>query len=558
MYALFKSNPTWTQFNMSFKFRCRALIFGLAVLCLSAGCNEQPHSTALEPPVDQALTVTTYHGKVKGRWTQTNEPIRVFQGVPYARPPVDQLRWRPPQAPQSWSGVLPTLTPGSACWQAAPVDNFVWSRGSFERSEDCLYLNIWGQPSAIDQAVMVWFHGGSHTTGRSHEAIFNGAELARQGVIVVTVNYRLGPLGFLAHPLLNAESSHNSSGNYGLLDKIAALNWIRDNIAQFGGNPGNMTIFGQSAGSQSVCALMASPLAKGLFAKAIGQSAACMRPLDELDPNGHNTGEALIASLTTAKQADTLRQISPQQLINAAQTTQWAGQSRIVVDGWVLPDEPQQIYALKQQAKVPLLLGSLANEGHNLFPLDTQLTETQLREFASYIAGPDLAEPLLALYASQANTSPGLAQREIITDRFMAHGMRRWADHQTDTGQPVYLYFMDHTPPAFALYRPADPELNLPKGPRSAGAYHSGDLAYVFGNTQKVGLHWQPQDHAMAALITQYWTNFAKTGDPNGPGLPNWPTYNKENRNTQLLRPNPETRSGVRREILDLWDQYAL
>ncbi len=202
-------------------------------------------------------------------------------------------RWVAPQAALPWQGVRQATAPGPACWQIMDTEQFVWSRGHFERSEDCLYLNIWTSSEQQNKPVMVWFHGGSHTSGMGHDTIFDGTNLARQDVVLVSVNYRLGPFGFLAHPALAEESSHNSAGNYGLLDKLAALNWVRDNIAQFGGNPDNVTIFGQSAGSQSVCALMASPLSRGLFHKAIGQSASCTQPIADKDAAGLERGDTL-------------------------------------------------------------------------------------------------------------------------------------------------------------------------------------------------------------------------------------------------------------------------
>ncbi len=506
-------------------------------------------------PMPNPLDVVTYQGTVRGAWADDARQTRVFLGLPYARPPLDELRWQPPQAPHSWTEPRLATHAGAACWQAVNSEAFVWSRGEFPRSEDCLYLNVWSDHEASNQAVMVWFHGGAHTVGMAHEPIFDGAELAKLGVVVVTVNYRLGPFGFLAHPALAQKSSHNSAGNYGLLDKIAALNWVRDNIAQFGGDPRNVTIFGQSAGSQSVCSLMVSPLARGLFHKAIGQSAACVNPLPAPDADGMRRGERLIAELGGNGTLEAMRAATPQQILDASERSGWATQSRIVVDGWVIPAAPDALYASAQQAKVPLLLGSLANEGHMLLPLKEDLTQAELEADAIRLIGADLASALLQQYQDQAAQSPGLAQREIRTDLFMAYGMRRWAGYQAAIQQPTYLYFLDHPTPAFRLYWPENADLGLPDGPRSAGAYHSGDLAYVFGNTHKVGLDWRQDDHDLAALITRYWTNFAKHANPNGEGLPEWQPYNTTDHHTLLLRPAAHTVAGVRRAVLDLWDQ---
>ena len=524
----------------------------LAVLLFLAACSEPPAQD--EQAMFDPLTVKTYQGAVQGRWAEATQSIRVFWGLPYAKPPLAALRFRPPEAPRTWSGVRDASTPSPACWQPINFDDFVWSRGQFNRSEDCLYLNVWADKEATDQAVMVWFHGGAHTAGMGHDKIFDGTELAKQGVVLVTLNYRLGPFGFLAHPALAQESSQGSAGNYGLMDKIAALNWVRDNISQFGGDPDNVTIFGQSAGSQSVCALMASPLAQGLFHKAIGQSASCLNPMPAADANGFERGSRLAAALHADDSVEALRQVAPEDLLAAVEQTQWDAQSRIVVDGWVLPEQPDAIYRASKQAAVPLLVGSLANEGIELIPLDQDLSTDALQAYATKIAGGE-ATDLMVLYAGEASQSPGLAQREISTDLFVTYGMRRWAGHQHRTGAPTYLYFMDHVPPAFRLYMPDQPDMSLPGGPRSAGAYHSGDLAYVFGNVDKVGLDWRDDDREVSRLITSYWTNFAKTGNPNSAALPAWRAYDPLKHATQLLRPDAHTVDGVRRAKLDLWDR---
>jgi len=517
--------------------------------------NETHHQLLVEhQTMSNPLVIKTFQGKLQGAWEPGDAKIRSFKGVPFARSPTGERRWRPPESPQSWSGLRNATRAGAACWQNIESNAFVWSRQAFPRSEDCLYLNIWSATTSDHQPVMVWFHGGAHTGGRAHEAIFDGTELAKRGVVVVTVNYRLGPFGFLAHPALAAESDHNSAGNYGLLDKIAALDWVRDNISQFGGNPDNVTIFGQSAGSQSVCSLMVSPLARGLFHKAIGQSAACVNPQSPSDANGFERGLQLTNTLGSGSDLSAMRAAAPEAVLEAANLSGWATQSRIVVDGWVLPQTPDQLFAESRQAKVPLLLGSLANEGHLLFPLNEDLTQDQLEADVAKLAGSQLGTDLIDLYRSQLNVSPGLAQREIRTDLFMAYGMRRWARYQARAAQPTYLYFLDHDTPAFRLYWPEQPDLKLTSGPRSVGAYHSGDLAYVFGNTRKVGMGWQDVDHALSSTMVEYWTNFAKYGDPNSAGLPRWALYDEANHSTMLLGSEPQTVAGIRRAKLDLWD----
>jgi para-nitrobenzyl esterase len=527
------------------------------------GCTEKEAGMSADMNKERVNQVSTEHGMLEGAWSQADASIGVFRGIPYAQPPVGDLRWRAPQDLTSWTGVRQATTFGAACWQSYSDDAFVWSRGEFPRSEDCLHLNIW-QPEKTDATapVMVWFHGGAHTGGFAHVELFDGTELARQGVVVVTVNYRLGPWGFLAHPALAEESEHNSTGNYGLMDKIAALKWVQKNIQGFGGNPDNVTLFGQSAGSSSVCALMASPLASGLFDKAIGQSAACLVK-EKRDANGQQRGARLAQlalgelgaqdseSQVTAKQ---LRSIDNQSLLSAMENSPWSEGSRIVVDGWVLPEAPVDVFNANQQAKVPLLVGSLANEGHELLPLNNALTESELDQYLNKTFA-ETAPKLKALYAEDLAISPGMALREILTDAFMAMSMRGWAQYNYNADQPTYLYYMDYVPPAYQIYLFDDPNLNLPGGPRSTGAYHSGDLAYVFNNVGKTGDFWLEEDFAMARAMSGYWTNFAKTGNPNGANLPNWARYEPQNHNTQLLSNPIKTIAGAKREKLDLLAQ---
>lgn len=498
------------------------------------------------------LIVNTYSGKLSGAWATPAQDVRVFRAIPYAKPPIGDLRWRAPQAAEIWQGIRDATSFEAPCWQSHSEDAFVWTRGKFDRSEDCLHLSLWSQPERDPgRPVMVWFHGGAHTSGWGHNKLFDGTQLAKLGVVLVTVNYRLGPWGFLAHPALANESSHKSAGNYGLLDKIAALNWVRDNIEQFGGDPDNVTIFGQSAGSSSVCALMASPLAQGFFHKAIGQSASCLNPIVR-DADGLDRGVQYGQALGVPQTQEDLRGVSNEALLQAAALPVWSQQSKIVVDGWVLPKSPLEIFRAGEQAQVPLLVGSMANEGNRLFPLNASLTEDQFDLYLEKTFGATGAD-IKQAYASELAHSPGLAQREIATDLFMAFGMRQWAEFNNRAEQPTYLYFMSHVPPAFRIYMADSPELDLPEGPRSAGAYHSGDLAFVFGNVGHIGAYWDESDRTLGNVMSRYWTNFAKTGNPNGPDLPPWPSYEANDHTTQVLDTPIHAIEGARRDKLDLF-----
>ena len=499
--------------------RLMAVIVVAAAACTGSG---QPEA---EGP---GLVVETASGLVEGVPVDDGRgsagDVLAFRGIPYATPPVGDLRWRPPQPAASWDGVRPALESGAPCWQRISPDTSIWSRGELDRSEDCLYLDLWTAAAgdAGPRPVMVWFHGGSHEVGHGSSLIFDGSALARKGVVLVSINYRLGPFGFLAHEALTAESEHGSSGNYGLLDKIAALRWLRDNAAAFGGDPERVTIFGQSAGSMSVCSLVASPLAAGLFHRAIGQSAGCFTPLESLE-QAERRGMLLADELgvgedsAAAEAAAAMRAASPEDVLAGSGSSGWSAGAKTVVDGWYLPDQPSAIYARGE---------------HN-------------REAA---AG------LLAAYAAEAETAPGAVPGLIFSDTIFGWGSRTWVRHAAAAGGDAWLYYIPHAPPVFRLYLPDRPDLGGEGGPRRMGAYHSGDLAYVFGNTDLVGIDWEDWDHEIADLLSSYWTNFAKTGDPNGEGLPEWPRYQPETDLALVVGDTVGAESGVLREKLDSLD----
>lgn len=508
-----------------------------------------------EEPVAPAQEVKQLtEGQVTGIASPYDEAIKVYRGLPYAAPPVEDLRWRAPKAPAAWTGVRVADNFASSCYQPRHVSSFVWRREDFPVSEDCLYLNVWSPVNADKRPVMVWFHGGSHVSGQGHSLIFDGTTLAQHDVVVVTINYRLGPLGFLAHPWLSeevsAETAPGTSGNYGLMDKIAALRWVSRNIEALGGDPNNVTIFGQSAGSQSVCSLMTAPAAQGFFHKAIGQSAGCVNPLIKVDANGYERGEAFIRALGASSIND-LREAKPDDLLAAMTESSWEAGSRIVIDGSVLPKWPDEVFAAGEQSKIPLMLGFLANEGYELFPINTALTKPDLAGFLAHVAG-DRADELVGQY-SASNLAFGELQHAISTDLFMAHGMRKWASYHADAGQDTFSYFMDHVPPAFHIYMPNQSFLELEGGPRSSGAYHSGDLAYVFGTLDKVGYDWNDADRFVSAQIIDYWTQFAKTGNPNAAGASDWLAFNTKDLHTRVINEASATVGGVRNTIMSIF-----
>ena len=383
-----------------------------------------------------ALRVQLPIGPVEGMWADETAGVRAFVGIPYARAPIGDLRFKPPASHPAWTTVRDATRPGRACPQHPATHAFVWSRGPFLANENCLYLNVWTPAGSGDQLpVMLWVHGGSHTSGFGHARIFDGTALARRDVVIVTINYRLGALGFLAHPALAAENPMHSSGNYGLLDVIQALHWVQENVSALGGDPDNVTLFGQSAGSQTTCLLMTSPLARGLFHKAIGQSASCAMPASDKDANGHDRGAGLatlalegsIPPTDFSALTQALRTLPVKKILAAQLASGWDQASRITTDGWVVPESPRSQLLAGRHAPIPLLLGSATDEGVGLLPLTENLDDTTYRTRLAKRFG-DQANRLVELYAAERSQSPAIAERAINANIFLTLGMREWAD----------------------------------------------------------------------------------------------------------------------------------
>jgi para-nitrobenzyl esterase len=429
--------------------------------------------------------------------------VRVFRGVPFAEPPVGDLRWRAPKPAPKWTGVRNASESSAICVQRRPNAAGI-TNTSMPMGEDCLYLNVFtAAKTANDKLpVMVWIHGGALTAGAG--SIYDGEQLALKGAVVVTLNYRLGVFGFFAHPGLSKESDRAASSNYGLLDQIAALQWVQKNIAVFGGDPKTVTIFGESAGSWSTNLLAASPLARGLFQRVIGESGAQFEPMKSLARAEQAGAKFGTLAELRAKPADVLQSEMGATFVGAV-----GGYSGPVVDGWCLPEDVYTIYAKGKQADVPLLIGSNADEGTMFTPATASLQS--LKDLAQQRYGPD-AEAFLKLYPAQSDGEAWRAQANSMRDQVFGWEMRTWARMQSKTGKAkVYLYFFSRVPP----------------GPVAArmGAYHSAEIAYVFHTTHRPGRVWEETDHQLSEVMSSYWVNFARTGDPNSKGLPVWPTY---------------------------------
>ena len=519
----------------------------LVVSACGAGDGGEPVGDSLGPVVETSL------GILEGEHVEGGDGALVFRGIPYAEPPVGDNRWRAPVAKASWEDTRPATTFGPACWQRLTPASSVYTRGDLDRDEDCLYLNVWTAAEDATEArpVMVWFHGGGHTGGWGSAKIFDGTALAEKGVVLVTINYRLGPFGFLAHPALTAESAHAASGNYGLLDKVAALEWVRDNIAAFGGDPGNVTIFGQSAGSWSVCYLMASPLAAGLFHKAIGHSGGCFRGGRPDLASAHEAG--LTAAAALGVEGDGAEALTALRALDAAAVLDSGLGSGAIVDGWFMPGPARDIFAAGEHNDVPVIVGALANEGTTLYANMPERTEAELGAMFREQYG-EHADALLAAYQPEVEKSTKWGAQAIQADRSFVWEMRTWARAVEASGNAAYLYFFSQAPPVFRIYVPERAAIDMPDGPDGYGAYHSGDLAYAFGNTRLVGINWTEWDHEISRAMSQYWVNFARTGDPNGDGLATWPRYEAAADEWLEFGTDVKTTREVRKKKLDLFD----
>ncbi|WP_332678561.1 carboxylesterase/lipase family protein [Brevundimonas sp.] len=444
--------------------------------------------------------------------------VDVYRGVPYAAAPTGWRRWRPPAEAPRWRGTRDATRFGAACHQPVGRNASIYAAAEDPvMSEDCLFLNVWTPQGARNAPVFVWIHGGALTGGASNEAMYDSARLAvSQGMVVVSINYRLGVLGYMAHPELSAESRQNVSGNYGLLDQIAALKWVEANIAAFGGDPEKVTIAGESAGALSVMYLMAAPQARGLFDRAIAQS-AYMISTSELrssrygDPPAEGVGY-WVQGVVAAENLAAMRAMDPQALTMAA--AQAGFTPRGTIDGYVLPEELVTIFDRGEQAPVPLLAGFNAGEIRSLrslappAPADAATYEREIR--ARY---GELAEAFLALYPS--SDLPGSV---LATPRDGLYGWtaERLARRQTRIGQDAFLYYFDHGYPA------AD-EADL-------HAFHASELPYVFGTADRTPPRWPaipdtPVERGLSAAMMAYWGSFARDGAPKAPGQPDWPAY---------------------------------
>ncbi len=479
--------------------------------------------------------VRTKYGRISG--LRSDKTVYSFKGIPYAQPPVGNLRWREPQPPVPWPEVKLTERFGPSPMQARPTPFGVYTPEFLipesPISEDCLYLNVWTAATGTEKKpVFVWIYGGGFVSGGSACEIYDGTAMASKGIVFVSINYRVGIFGFFAHPELSKESPHKSSGNYGLMDQIAALKWVQENIAAFGGDPGNVTIAGQSAGSFSVNALAASPLAKGLFHKAIAESGSSTVADPKIKQVDLAMAEAEGLKLSQSINAFTLndlRKLSADDLLKQRMTG-----LRPIADGYVLPSPVPELFKTGRHADIPLLTGWNADEA---FISDYKNKDVYLADAGTKYGSE--ATQFLKFFPGGTDEEAKNSQIEVSRDLTFALGNYKWATIQSSKGKhQAYVYLFKRKPPAtpdFVKY----------------GAFHTAEVPYALGNLKYFKRALEEADHTLSELMLSYWVNFAKTGNPNGNGLPKWPAFREKEAEVMIFSEKSAAASMPGKEGLD-------
>lgn len=475
--------------------------------------------------------VKTLNGTLEG----TNESgLHVFRGVPYAAPPVGEFRWREPQPVKNWTGVRKADKFGPRAMQLPVFGDMNFRSNGVD--EDCLYLNIWS-PSTTGKdklPVLVYFYGGGFMAGDGSEPRYDGESMARRGIVAITVNYRLGVFGFLSHPELTKESPYHGSGNYGLLDQSAALQWVQKNIAAFGGDPKRITIAGESAGSFSVCAQMASPLSRNIIAGAIGESGSLLANPTASQAEAEKAGSTWANGIKKSTLAE-LRAMKAEDVLKAAANAGF-GAFPVCVDGHFFPKSPLEIFDKGEQAHVPLLVGWNSQEMVYQMVLGGDKPNVDNLKKAIQKLYGDKAEQAMKLYMATNDEEAEDAATSLASDRFIGFSTWRWSDVQARTGtRPVYRYLYARPRPAMRSEMgnatanlaggvTKDTTGSKPRAPLPKGAVHSAEIEYAMGNlpTNRV-YDWQPEDYVVSTIMQNYFANFIKTGNPNGLGVPAWP-----------------------------------
>ena len=506
--------------------------------------------------------VTIANGTLEGALDESG--VRSFKGIPFAQPPTGELRWKPPQPPKNWEGVRKAVKFGPRAMQR-PIFGDMGFR-SDGMSEDCLYLNVWtpAKPGKAKLPVLVYFYGGAFMAGDGSEARYDGESMAKKGIVCLTVNYRLGVFGFFAHPELTKESPQHASGNYGLLDQHAALLWVQQNIAAFGGDPKRVTIAGESAGSISVSAQMASPLSKDLIAGAIGESGSIIGALSAVPlAAGEQTGVQFAAGLGTggAPTLADLRAISSELLLEAAGKpgVPWFTPT---VDGYFFPKDPPAIFLAGEQAHVPLLAGMNSEEMNAAAVLGREKPTVENYRKALERLYPGKGAEAFQHYPAASDKDVLDAAQALAGDRFIGYSTWKWMDLATRTGQqPTYYYFYAHPrPPMWSEIgdgNTGQAGVAAPKPAQARGAVHSAEIEYALGNLDSNKVYaWMREDYEVSKTMQQYFANFIKAGNPNGRTLPKWPSFDKGQR--LILDANPRAEADKTRARYEFLDPFIL
>lgn len=479
-----------------------------------------------------AHIIKTDAGQVSGV-RSADDKIMAYKGIPFAAPPVGNLRWKAPQPVKPWTGVRKCIAFGPSPMQGKPAPFYVWTSEflipASPISEDCLYLNVWTKGKAGGKKpVLVWIYGGGFTSGGSAVPIYDGEALARKDVVFVSINYRIGVFGFFAHPELTKESPVHASGNYGILDQLAALKWVKKNIAAFGGDPDNVTIAGQSAGAMSVNVLVASPLAKGLFHKAIAESGSRLigatrssPSLEQAEQEGSKAAQNMGANSLTD-----LRKLPADELMMKLK-----GRFGLITDGYVLPEPVPQIFAENKQNNVPVILGWNADEGI-VMPFQTkEAFEKQVHSLYG-----SSADEVLKYYPAHTDEEAINSELQLNRDLSFAISGYQWARLQS--GRHAYVYNFTRRPPAtpdYVKYK----------------SFHTAEVAYALHDLKFLNRPLEPVDHQLSDIMSGYWVNFAKTGNPNGKGLPVWPAFDTQDNKVMILSEHPSAQTMLDKARLD-------
>lgn len=500
----------------------------LVILIISfVSCKQEQEAIPGQVKID--------NGIVKG---SVEDSLTIFKGIPFAAPPVGDLRWKAPQPVTPWEGVKETTEFGPAPIQGNDQNG---------KSEDCLYLNVWTPATSSDEKmpVLVWIYGGGFSFGATSEPVYDGAALAKKGVVLVSIAYRVGQMGFLAHPELSAENPDKVSGNYGILDQIAGLQWVKENIAAFGGDPDKVTIFGESAGGISVSMLCASPLAKGLFQGAISQSGGSFGPSRPVTFPGENMKTLTIAEKEGLAYAEQVGATSLQDLRNTPVEKlpmgMGMGGAWPIIDGHVIPDDQYKLYEQGQFNDVPILIGYNSDEGASFS------REKTPEEFIANVENRygQFSEDLLEAYPLGENSVPKTA-RDLARDAAFGWHTWSWARLQSKNGNSkVYYYYFDQ-----------HPEYPKDSGKFGYGSPHGQEVAYVFQNLDQNNPDLSASDHSISEAMGTYWTNFTKYGNPNGDTLPEWPAFSEENPKVMYFEQTPHVGTVPSEASLNVLNNY--